>query len=159
MSTISKFDNDSVRKLNEAVLVALKAVAAEHGLTVSRPGGTYLPNEMSCKVTFCVKSETDDILNTPEALNFKRQCLGTNELQPSDLGTTFKNGGNTYRIIGWKPRARRGEIIVEVVGTGKRWRWEIDNVLKALGRPFKTDAERALDRESEAEMRAEARIS
>ena len=88
--------------------------------------------------SFIVKLEfaelsPDGLAETIEAQDFM-VCAGRVGFEPDDLGKEFQNRGVTYRIIGFKYRARRYPVLCEGVQTRKRICFTVDTVLRCIGR-------------------------
>jgi hypothetical protein len=109
-----------LRVLRDEINASLAAVASKHGITLEVTKGTYGHTFGSFKLEIgqAVAAGVDPLLVTREAEAFKvnAKVMG---FVPEDLGREFSQGGQKWRIIGIKPRARTRPMLIENLATKK----------------------------------------
>lgn len=97
------FDRKLARQLGDGTVEALKDLAEKHGLSVSFKGGRY--SASGCKITVEFSKINDDgTVETSEMVSLRRDY-------PDLVGKSFKSVGNTYEIVGYKPRSPKYPFI------------------------------------------------
>jgi hypothetical protein len=123
-----------VRALHEAVNEALKQVASEHGVGYVEGRGSYTDKDVSFKVGFADIAE-DGTVQSREAQDYEQLHEG---LHLPPLGTVVRGwGGDEYKIIGWRSRARKNPVMAEKVGNGKRYVFPADQIRAMVERAKK----------------------
>lgn len=107
--TISSFSPAVCRDVQARVQAALAPLAKELGLQITAKAGSYSAEAYTFKVE-CATISSDGKAQTKEALDFKAYAFRYG-LSPEDLWTTFERGGETYTIVGCKPRSRKYPIL------------------------------------------------
>lgn len=114
-------NRETMKLLNDAVDAALKPVADAWGLTVSVNGGRFDATTFKPKIEFKT-AEAD-------AANFAKWAPMFN-LDPADLGRSFRANGQVYTIVALKPAARTRPVVTE--SHGKQYVWPSSAVLTWL---------------------------
>lgn len=104
-------DRSKVREIRDAIQTCLDQHFEMEGITCSVGNGRFGSNNVTFKLD-CATINDDGSVNTQMAEDFKR-CAAIWGLSPDDLGREFLHGGDTMKIIGGKPKARKNQIIVE----------------------------------------------
>lgn len=115
------------RKLNEIrndLTEALAAVEQKHGVSIGIGKMTYSDIQFTTTLTVTVGSSKSDAAK----ILWDANCLFTG-LAKSDFGKCADIDGRTFRIIGIKPRARKYNIIVRDMGTGKEYVYTDGSIL------------------------------
>jgi len=127
-------------KVNEwrALLNTALDALREKGLAVVVGPCQYGPSaEMTTHATFSVQlaheRPGDGLAMTREAQLYV-QLAPEHGLSPDWLGRTFTNMGMAYKIIGWRPRARRLLVQCVEVETGKLFRFSVRVVARGMRR-------------------------
>lgn len=132
MSKIEKFDRPTIRKILEECGEALEAVAEKHGLKLERKHCTYSSEELPVAFKFItVQLDTNGNAMDSRAKDFIRYA-SLYGLSESDFLAEFSRRGKTYRICGFKPRARKYPVLAECVQDGKTYKFPVDTVKAAL---------------------------
>jgi hypothetical protein len=126
---ISSFDGAACRAVSAKIEAALAPLAKELGLVITTKGGSYSPEAYTLKVE-CATVSADGEVQTKESLDFKAYAFRYG-LDADDLGATFKRGGDTYTIVGAKPRSRKYPILCRKAN-GKTYKLPADTVLLHL---------------------------
>lgn len=103
-------DRTECRKLRQALEAHLESFEYE-GVTASIEGSArYSDTTASFKLEVTVNN-ADGSTNTKAAEDFKRHAplYGMKE---SDLGRTFRHGRDLMEVVGFRPRARKNNVIV-----------------------------------------------
>lgn len=98
-------------------------------------GGSFDPSEHgSARWKLVATPVVDGEVKSREALEFERMAT-LYGFEPSDLGKTFMSRGRRFKITGLKTRRHKYPISAECLDDGKGYKFPIDSVLVALGRP------------------------
>lgn len=106
---MSKFDRPTVRMISEEAEVALAAVAAKYGMTLSRQNGRFSPDRLTVKFDFCQSAESGapaDFAQKAAMLDLPEDCFGA----------AFISGGTRYTVTELNLRRRK----YPVSGTGPK---------------------------------------
>jgi hypothetical protein len=128
--TIKQFDKSLARLTSEQLVNELSAFARSRGINIAMKGGRFTEQCLTVKLELATTSK--GVVHTAIAEAFKRHAplFG---LKKSDLGRSFKHAGDSYTIIGLKPRASRFPVVVESTN-GKRFKMPVSYVQQGLGR-------------------------
>lgn len=121
-------DRARAKAIHEAAQAALKKVAEQFDVKLTKSGCTYDTDNVSLRVSLDVVGESGR--PNKEAETFKRDCTMYG-LEPEHLGATFKHGARTYTITGINPRAKKYPIVVTCGGKG--YKFPSDIVRRELG--------------------------
>lgn len=115
-----KINRETIRTLGPQIEQQLAGLAAEHGIRIVYDGGSYdhSGKHGTIKLTVATIGE-DGVANDPERTAFEQHAAAYG-FESSDLGRTFDFMGETYRIVGLRPRASKRPIACERVD-GKRF--------------------------------------
>jgi hypothetical protein len=91
---ITKFNKTTCETLSAEVQAALQELAAKHGLTVVRGGGTFGDAEYTMKLKFAVTDK--EVMEASERRVWNINC-GIYDLLPTDFGAEITHGGVKYR--------------------------------------------------------------
>lgn len=119
--------------LRAEIDAALKSVGQAHGVTLELGRITYGPAKATTRLTVMLAGVS------PYADGFEQYapCYG---LQPADLGLEVKINGETYTILGLKPRATKRPVVLRRAD-GEIYNFPAEMVREALGRKPMTDDE------------------
>ena len=137
---IKAIDRKALQYLRGVIDSALDELSNEQGwgIKLQLGNGSYSGSNGHFKLNISAIDESGTVV-TEEAEDFKRyaELYG---LKPEWLGESFtyssvKRGSSpeTYKIIGFKARARKRQILTED-GNGKRVVWPAKNVLELMER-------------------------
>ena len=143
------FDRQTVKTTRERLQTALDAVAAELGCQIKVGGATFERDGSRCyfKVDCAVVGE-DGTVETREASDFVLYAAQF-KLSPEDLGREFTKGGETFTIIGCKPKSYKFPILARRQD-GKVFKFPAVTVRAGMGRPVTAGV---ADPEREAEKK------
>ena len=139
---ITAIDRKALQHLRGVIDSALEELSNKHGwgIELKLANGTYNGTTNGhYKLSLNLIDDSGAVM-TEEAEDFKRyaELYG---LKPEWLGEIFtyssvKQGGTpeTYKIIGFKARARKRQILTEHIESGRRVVWPAKNVLELMER-------------------------
>lgn len=98
------------------------------GVSVKRGNASYQTGSFTLKLTFSKVSE-DGTVETPERRHFIDyiDMKSNSALSADDIDTTFKSGGKTFTIVGYKARARKRPILC-TADDGKQYVFNVETV-------------------------------
>ena len=138
---ITAIDRKALQYLRGVIDSALDELSNEQGwgIKLQLGNGSYSGSNGHFKLNISAIDESGTVV-TEEAEDFKRyaELYG---LKPEWLGEIFtyssvKQGGTpeTYKIVGFKARARKRQILTEHIESGRRVVWPAKNVLELMER-------------------------
>lgn len=136
---IESFDARSCTVASDAIDAALKAVAADLGISIKVGRGTYsregdtftLKLEMGtvCADGNVATKESRDYL---EAVNFEFTVAAKAGLKPEHLNADFTTHQGSYTLTGLAPRSKKYPILAKCKRTGKTFKFPIAAVAAAM---------------------------
>ena len=123
-------DKIKTKLIAAEVLHAIKEIGEKHECEIAYKGGSYDDNAATIKFEFAERA-ADGMVMTKMATDFQRYAESVG-LKPEDLGRTFDRHGETYKIVGFKPRATKMPVIVEKLAGGGRYKLREDDVKRHL---------------------------
>lgn len=133
---ITYFDRATCKMLGKKVEEALAPLAKELGIRFDYRGGRFSNSAMTMKLDASTIS-VDGTVNSKEADTFKQMATFYG-LKPEDLNAEFTSRGTKYIIKGLNCRAHKMPILATRVYDGVGFKFPVDSVLRALGRPTKS---------------------
>ena len=138
---IKAIDRKALQYLRGVIDSALDELSNEQGwgIKLQLGNGSYSGSNGHFKLNISAIDESGTVV-TEEAEDFKRyaELYG---LKPEWLGESFtyssvRQGGTpeTYKIVGFKARARKRQILTEHIESGRRVVWPAKNVLELMDR-------------------------
>lgn len=110
---------------------AIEGVANRHNLHLGRFRASYNKEELRIPVKFlAIEHDEDGRKLSPEEANFRKLAPGYG-LEPDDYGELLYIKGQTYKITGINPRARKYPIIAKTQD-GVTWKLPVSSVTRAL---------------------------
>ena len=122
-------DRQKCRLIAQEAEIALRAIAAKHGVEIKYNGGNFTPTSATLKFEFAERA-TDGTVLTEEASNFKRyaEIYG---LKADDLGREFWLNGKRFTISGLNTRAHKMPVIAKA-SDGKSYKFSATSVVNRL---------------------------
>jgi len=105
---ITSFDRQTIRTINAEVQEALAKIGERHGLQIDLAGTTFSPTNFTTKFT-CAVVSSDGVAQTREASDY--DIYAPIHGVTLKVGDSFTHHGETYTIIGWKPRSQKFPIL------------------------------------------------
>lgn len=135
MGNIERFDTKAARLVHEGAIKALADYAKGLGLTVKAVGGRFNDNALTAKIEFAVTVRGGQRVE-PAADDF-RKYMTLFDFKAEDLGATFQNRGESFKLVGLLPNKRAFPVLGERLSDGKRMCFRAEDVVKKLhpGRP------------------------
>jgi hypothetical protein len=113
--SVERFTSQNIGPILTEIQEAVEAVAAKHGLEVSRSPCTYQQDrvKLSCLTLSTVQTSNDGTTTSVTERDF-RMLAKSYGLEPDDFGATFTDyRSETFTIEGIKPRARKNTVLVK----------------------------------------------
>ena len=123
--TIDLDSKAGVREARELLQKHLDAFAAEAGIAATAGNASFGGGSATFKVELVAAGAAS---KDEQAFKTFAHSVG---LEPTDLGRTFRVGGEAYTIAGFRPRARKRPIIAKR-SDGKGYVFEAERVRIAL---------------------------
>ncbi len=124
MKKVTSFNRQNIRQINSELEAVIKQVAEKYGLEVKLGNTRFTGDNFTTKVQVATVAE-GGITMSKEATDFNRYktILGIN----MELGNEFERNGNTYTIVGLKPRSKKYPILAKC-SDGKTYKLPVDLV-------------------------------
>lgn len=133
-TTLKQFDGTSVRRIMDECRAALEPIAEKYGLVLDRKGSTYHRDALPVMLQFMIKDvDEDGNVLTAEAKAFQKYAVMFG-LKAEDLGREFMFRGETFRVVGLRPKSPKFPVLAENVRTGKTFKFREADVLAGLQR-------------------------
>ncbi len=123
-------DKAKAKLIREAADKALAPMAEELGLQITVKSGTFDGGQITFKVEFAEINE-GGIVKTKEATDFEHYAHRYG-MTAEHLGATFESRGETFTIVGCKPRATKMPILAKN-SAGKGYKFNDADVCRMLG--------------------------
>lgn len=110
MKKVTTFNRQNIRQINAEMEAALKAIANKYGVEVNLGSIRFTGANFTTKIQVATVAE-GGITMSKEATDFNRYktILGIN----MELGNEFERNGNTYTIVGLKPRSKKYPVLAK----------------------------------------------
>lgn len=102
------FNKQELKEMRGEIAAALKSVEEKFGVDFSLGTISYTSNAFSAKLTCTQRNENGESVS-PEALDFQRYAKQFGITK--QLGDAFVSGGQTFTIVGLKPRSHKYPIL------------------------------------------------
>ena len=124
---ITTMNRGAADHIGERAYKALQAEALGMGLTLNRERGLYDPGAgtFTFKGTFVCKTESgipSDFVRYAEMYGFGEK----------DYNRLFRTCNGKYRLIGFKPNARKYKVLGKCESSGKTYKFTLDTLKRAL---------------------------
>ncbi len=120
----------TLRTINDDIDAALKAVGEKHNVVIKTGNATFSPANATVKVSIATVT-ADGVVETKERDDFRRKALRYG--LPSDaLDKVVMIAGRSFKVTGLNPRAKAYPVILTDTFTGKRYKYTVNTVSKAL---------------------------
>jgi len=120
--TIQSFDKASVTAFQKEVDVALKALAAKHGVILAKHSGRFSPDKFNVSIEF--KAQTVSATGQVVSASLTTGC----RIYGIDATKAFKDHtGRTHKLVDYNSRAHKTPFIT-LCADGKRYRWSAQSV-------------------------------
>ena len=108
---------------------AMKEIENKYGVTIKRDGSIKVSDE-----DFSIKYDVVEVSNEdPKALYDKQvEQKGLTNKAP-EFGTEFKMNGKMHKVVGFKPSARKNNIVIQQLSNGKKYVTSIHEINICLG--------------------------
>ena len=117
---IQKFDRNNLATLRNDIDEALRSVGEQHGITFTFNSIRYSDNMFSTRLEARVGEDS-----TEHARNDWNKNYWKIGLQKEDFGKTFVYGGQSYTVVGIKPRSSKFPVIAER-SDGKKFKMPVE---------------------------------
>lgn len=126
--TIQSFDKASVTAFQKEVDVAMKALAAKHGVDLVKNSGRFSPDKFGLSIEFKARTVTASGAVVSASLATGCRIYGI------DSTKAFKDHtGRTHKLVDYNSRAKKTPFITKCTD-GRQYRWTAEAVkrLQAL---------------------------
>jgi len=127
VTKITQFDRPSCKLVRSEVDAALKVIAEKFGLTYRGGAGSFAPDHFSLKSEFHVVGDCESLAEK----EWNQNCVWY-DLKPEHFGTTVTVYGDTIKLVGIKPKAKKYPIIGQKISSGKRYKYPAPVIQSAL---------------------------
>ena len=120
MNNIKSLDRGAVRTINADIESALQAVATKYGITISLGNATFSKSNCDLKIKYAVQGDS--------GMAITREVEDYNRLAKAMFNTTKQVGdqiefnGDTFEIVGLKPRSHRYPLLAKSMRDGKTYK-------------------------------------
>ena len=129
---MTEIDRPFLDKARTHIDKALAEVGKELGVSIKTGNCRYSSSTFTFKLEGCLIGDDGNAV-TKEAESFT-MLASSYGLKPEDLHKEFKNGGETFQIVGLKYRARKFPIQAKRLSDGVVYKFPADTVRFALMR-------------------------
>ncbi len=120
--------------LRTDVEAALQDVAKKHGLSIKMGNANFSPSSLVQKVEFATLGEDGVVMN--RSMEDLINNLWRLEITEADLGKAYNHpmlmGGRAFKIVGYRTRARKNPITVEMLDDSKRYVISLDAMRRCI---------------------------
>ena len=129
---MTEIDRPFLDKARSHIDTSFASVGKELGVNIKTGICRYSSSSFTFKLEGCLIGDDGNAV-TKEAESFT-MLASSYGLKPEDLHKEFKNGGDTYQIVGLKYRARKFPIQAKRLSDGVVYKFPADTVRFALMR-------------------------
>lgn len=131
------FTRETVRELSAEIEAALQTIAKRRGIQIKSGNARWLLDgtSLTLKLECAAPGKSGGPIVDKDVAAF-RNLAKVYGFDVSDLGGVFVSpfNGERFKIAGLLPKSRKYPVLVERVGDGKRFKYPLAAVLKAIGR-------------------------
>ena len=119
-------NRDIAKAIETRMITLLSPMEKELGVKVTAKGGTIGDTYVTLKFEVA-EVKKDGVAETREAQDFKRMARYYG-LSAKMLNLPFRNGSDTFQVIGLKPKSRKWPVLAKNVRTGKIYKFQTTQV-------------------------------
>ena len=127
---INHFDRETLRAIRKEFETAF-AHTKDFGVKVELGSISFNPTQFTAKITGSIIGKGG--LDVAEKNEWELSVPFLEGLQARHFGATFIHKGETFKIVGYKPRASRFPIKCLNLGNKQQYKFPIDLVKRCLG--------------------------
>lgn len=127
MTTITK---PLLTTLRTEIDAALAELAAKHGVQIECGNASFTSTNATFKLAINTIGDGGEVV-TKEAKDFGRYAGLVNNLKAEWLGESFTVRGETFKIIGYKPRSKKYPVLAE--NAKGVYKFSTETVVRAMG--------------------------
>lgn len=117
---INSLDRAAVRRINNDIELALKAVADRYGVQIKVGNSRFSNTNCTTKIDISTVNEGGTVM-TKEATDFNRFAASFGITKK--LGDTFDFRYDRYEIVGLKPRSSKYPVLAKSLSSGKTFKF------------------------------------
>ena len=121
-------DNKLTRMLRADIADAIQDIGKEHGVVLEVRPGSYSTNNFTFKIEG--SQMVGDEVMTKEAVAYREHSM--HEQTGLELFSEFTDGGETFKVTGFRTRASKRPILCRSLRSGRDYGFPI-NLVKRLG--------------------------
>lgn len=115
---LEQFNPQNLKQVRIALQAKLDVLSEEFGVPFKAGNITYSDDTFKCGVTSTIVPDGMSKMQ----VDFDKCCFQFG-LDKSDYGKTFRSGGESFKLVGLKPRSPKYSVVGEDVTTGKRYKF------------------------------------
>jgi hypothetical protein len=135
MTKISTFNRSNLAQLRDGLAQALKTVGDEFGIVINVGSMSFSELETTARMTMTAVGdnvkEGESNTDAKSRLDFERHAASYN-LKAEDFGKIIKVRGESYAIVGIKPRSPKYPVLCQSKVSGKTFKFTESSVCAAL---------------------------
>lgn len=133
MAKIRQFNRETCRLVAAKFAEELQAIAQELGVSVRTRGGQFNDAVYTMKIEVgVIGGDGKPATREGETLRELADLIG---IPTEKIGAVFTVSGADYRLTGMRARAGKYPLIAERTDDGRRFKFEVERVRKAMGLP------------------------
>jgi len=127
---IQEFDRPTLKLLRNEIDEALAKVGQKYGVTFQGGNIRYTAESFKMQISAATKGVNGES-EPAEVKDFKNSCF-IYGMTPNDLGRQFLVSGESYKLIGYKPKNHKYPFVGQRAD-GKRFKFTLETVRRGLG--------------------------
>jgi len=131
LNKITTIDKSTIQMLREDIQAELETLNEKYSIKIVVGNGSYGDNNAKLQLLINTIGEHGNV-KTKESEDYIREAgYGWNKLKPEWLHESFNFGGDTYKIIGYKPKSRKYPILTERKD-GKKYKFDEELIVRYM---------------------------
>lgn len=121
---VQALDKTSVKLITSAIKKAVGDVEKQFGITIQPHGGTFTEGEATTKFRITLNNPAKDVMT----VNERTYVMNCEIERLPKLHSIVRVSGTDYKIMGWKPRARKWCIVANQISNGKSYLFPVSAI-------------------------------
>lgn len=131
---MTEMNRSLANTLRDEVEAALQDVAAKHGLSIKMKNATFSLSSLVQKIEFATIGE-DGVVHD-RAMDDLIHNLWRFDMTEKDLALEYSHptlfGGNVFKVVGYRARARKNPVTIQIVASEKRYVIPADSLRRCV---------------------------
>jgi hypothetical protein len=128
--TMKEFNRQTVRELASALETTIKTLESQFGIKFNYRGARFTSSNITFKIEAAVVGQGGEVMNK-ERQDYKNYAYHF-QLDPAWLDQAFSWSGDTYKIVGLKPRCWTSPVLVTRVRDSKSFKMSKQMVIDSF---------------------------